>query len=85
MLIAQAATGVLDHLVKTILPVLQKDITTPSGAGYDMTESFLSTLREFVLAEAQECFWQQAVLRESAFAPGRASLIRTQRGRTRML
>lgn len=30
-----------------------------------MTESFLSALREFLLAEAQECYWQQAVLRES--------------------
>jgi programmed cell death 6-interacting protein len=29
-----------------------------------MTESFLSALREFLLAEAQECYWQQAVLRE---------------------
>lgn len=29
-----------------------------------MTESFLGTLKEFVLAEAQECYWQQAVLRE---------------------
>lgn len=30
-----------------------------------MTESFLGAMREFVLAEAQECYWQQAVLRES--------------------
>jgi len=29
-----------------------------------MTESFLFALREFLLAEAQECYWQQAVLRE---------------------
>lgn len=29
-----------------------------------MTESFLGSLREFVLAQAQECFWQQAVMRE---------------------
>lgn len=29
-----------------------------------MTESFLGTLKEFVLAEAQECYWQQAVLRK---------------------
>jgi hypothetical protein len=29
-----------------------------------MTESFLGAMREFVLAQAQECFWQQAVMRE---------------------
>lgn len=29
-----------------------------------MTDSFLGAMREFVLAEAQECYWQQAVLRE---------------------
>ena len=54
----------MDHLVKSILPILSSEIAAPNAAGYDMTESFLSTLREFVMAEAQECFWQQAVLRE---------------------
>jgi programmed cell death 6-interacting protein len=33
-----------------------------------MTESFLSALREFLLAEAQECYWQQAVLREASMS-----------------
>lgn len=28
-----------------------------------MSESFLTTMREFVLGQAQECYWQQAVLR----------------------
>ncbi len=27
-----------------------------------MTPSFISTLQNFVLAQAQECFWQKAVL-----------------------
>lgn len=34
-----------------------------------MTDSYLGTLREFVLAEAQECYWQQAVLREALHLP----------------
>jgi len=34
-----------------------------------MTESFLSALREFLLAEAQECYWQQAVLRMLTSSP----------------
>lgn len=29
-----------------------------------MSESFLTAMRDFVLAQAQECYWQQAVLRE---------------------
>ncbi|ORY32117.1 BRO1-like domain-domain-containing protein [Naematelia encephala] len=60
-----SAAGVLDHLIKVILPLLRSDIATPSAAGYDMTESFLGAIREFVLAEAQECYWQQAVLQGS--------------------
>lgn len=39
-------------------------MNTPNAAGQDMTESFLGCIRDFVLAEAQECYWQQAVLRE---------------------
>lgn len=31
-----------------------------------MSESFLTAMRDFVLAQAQECYWQQAVLRELA-------------------
>ena len=60
----QAAAGVFDHVLKETLPALAADISTPGAAGYDMTESFMTTLREFALAEAQECYWQQAVLRE---------------------
>jgi hypothetical protein len=30
--------------------------------GQDMTSSFLGALEKFCLAEAQECFWQRAVL-----------------------
>ncbi|WWD19366.1 pH-response regulator protein palA/RIM20 [Kwoniella shandongensis] len=57
-----AAAGVLEHLVKNLIPTLRTELSTPSAAGYDMTESFLGTIKEFVLAEAQECYWQQAVL-----------------------
>ncbi|EIW68315.1 hypothetical protein TREMEDRAFT_63488 [Tremella mesenterica DSM 1558] len=57
-----AAAGIFHHLIQSILPILRTEIGSPHAAGYDMTESFLTTLREFLLAEAQECFWQQAVL-----------------------
>jgi programmed cell death 6-interacting protein len=63
----QSAAGVLDHIIKVILPVLGPELSSPQAGGYDMTESFLSALREFLLAEAQECYWQQAVLRKLIF------------------
>lgn len=54
----------INYLITEILPTLKSEVSNPQAAGYDMSESFLTTIREFVLAEAQECFWQQAVLRE---------------------
>ncbi|WWC90377.1 pH-response regulator protein palA/RIM20 [Kwoniella dendrophila CBS 6074] len=57
-----SAAGVLEYLIKNILPTLQTELSSPHAAGYDMSESFLGTIKEFVLAEAQECYWQQAVL-----------------------
>ncbi|WRT68722.1 pH-response regulator protein palA/RIM20 [Kwoniella shivajii] len=57
-----ASAGILEHLVKNILLTLQSELSSPHAAGYDMSESFLGSLRDFVLAEAQECYWQQAVL-----------------------
>ncbi len=65
MISFKAAAGVLKHVINTLLPILRKEVTTPTAAGYDMTESFLGVMRDFMLAEAQECYWQQAVLRMS--------------------
>jgi programmed cell death 6-interacting protein len=72
-------------LVKAILPTLLTELSTAGAAGYDMTESFLTTMREFLLAEAQECYWQQAVLRELSLVLSWKKLISVQRGRTRMV
>ena len=59
----QAAAGVLNYIIDTLLPTIKTEVSTPTAAGYDMTPSFLGTMKEFVMAEAQECYWQQAVLR----------------------
>lgn len=56
----------LSFLITSVLPTLKNELPTPNAAGYDMTESFLADVREFMLAQAQECFWQQAVMRELA-------------------
>ena len=60
----QTAAGTFEYLLKEVLPLLTSEISTLGGAGYDMTESFAQTMRDFCLAEAQECFWQKAVLGE---------------------
>ncbi|WVR09313.1 pH-response regulator protein palA/RIM20 [Kwoniella sp. DSM 27419] len=60
-----ASAGVVEHIIKTVLPVLRTELSAPQAAGYDMTESFLGAIKEFVLGEAQECYWQQAVLQGS--------------------
>lgn len=60
----QSAAGVLDYLISNLLQTLMSECSTPAAAGYDMTESFLGCVRDFLLAEAQECYWQQAVLRQ---------------------
>ncbi|OCF35794.1 pH-response regulator protein palA/RIM20 [Kwoniella heveanensis BCC8398] len=60
-----ASAGILEYIINSILPTLQSELSTPHAAGYDMTESFLGAIKEFVLGEAQECYWQQAVLQGS--------------------
>ena len=59
----------LGYLITSILPTLRTELPSPNAAGYDMTESFLGAMRDFVLAQAQECFWQQAVMRKCNFSP----------------
>jgi programmed cell death 6-interacting protein len=69
----QNAAGALSYLSSEVVPLLKcpswSAIKLSGGvavgdgaAGYDMTESFINTLQNMVLAQAQECFWQKAVL-----------------------
>ncbi|BEI84836.1 hypothetical protein CcaverHIS002_0502370 [Cutaneotrichosporon cavernicola] len=60
-----SSAGILNYLITSVLPTLKGEMSSPQAAGYDMSESFLTSMREFVLAQAQECFWQQAVLQGS--------------------
>jgi programmed cell death 6-interacting protein len=70
----QSAAGALSYLSTEILPLLKNQSWSTSrsstsgaegAAGYDMTPSFIGTLQNLVLAQAQECFWQKAVLEGS--------------------
>ncbi len=67
----QNAAGALSYLASELLPLFKWAGATggegagEGAAGYDMTESFIKTLENFVLGQAQECFWQKAVLEGS--------------------
>ncbi|KAG9240621.1 BRO1-like domain-containing protein [Calycina marina] len=50
------AAGVISHLKTEIIPELR---ATPPE---DMDDSTLESLQELMLAQAQECFWQKAVM-----------------------
>ncbi|GHJ85349.1 hypothetical protein NliqN6_1751 [Naganishia liquefaciens] len=64
----QNAAGVFSYIRNELLPTLEREQSSFGGiaksttAGQDMTTSFLGALEKFCLAEAQECFWQRAVL-----------------------
>jgi programmed cell death 6-interacting protein len=60
---------VFSYIRTELLPTIEREqsshsLTTakPTSMGQDMTPSFLGALEKFCLAEAQECFWQRAVL-----------------------
>jgi programmed cell death 6-interacting protein len=62
------AAGVFSYIRNELLPILEREqasfngIAKSTSAGQDLTTSFLGALEKFCLAEAQECFWQRAVL-----------------------
>ncbi|KAJ9109194.1 hypothetical protein QFC21_000523 [Naganishia friedmannii] len=64
----QNAAGVLSYIRTNLLPTLEREQSSASGIaaaksiGQDMTSSFIGALEKFCLAEAQECFWQRAVI-----------------------
>ncbi|KAJ9095781.1 hypothetical protein QFC20_006576 [Naganishia adeliensis] len=65
----QNAAGVFSYIRTELLPTLEREQSSvsmatakPTSMGQDMTPSFLGALEKFCLAEAQECFWQRAVL-----------------------
>ncbi len=56
----QSAAGVLRHVRTTLVAKIAH--LTPACS--DLTPSVLEALEQVMLAQAQECFWQQAVLGE---------------------
>lgn len=68
----QNAAGTLAHLL-TLLPLLQPEPSGPDPPSPDLTRKSIEALRDVCLAQAQEAFWQKAVMGWcSSGAPGPA-------------
>ena len=59
----QSAAGTFNHLAATAVPQLQASVA-PDDGPLEMTEPFIRTLEFLMLAQAQECVWQRAVMGE---------------------
>lgn len=60
----QAAAGVLQHLLAEVIPMLTS-LWAGTRSRYvdaDLQPAMLACLRDSMLAQAQECFWQKAVV-----------------------
>ena len=57
----QSASGVLNYLISTVIPMLSKSYTG-GPQDYELTEPVLRALEYLMLAQAQECAWQLAVM-----------------------
>ncbi|KAI0707335.1 BRO1-domain-containing protein [Earliella scabrosa] len=57
----QSAAGTFNHLAATAVPQLQASVA-PDDGPLEMTEPFIRTLEFLMLAQAQECVWQRAVM-----------------------
>ena len=58
----QNAAGVLSHLISSALPPLETSLPPNTTLPADLSEPFLKALQWLMLAQAQECFWQRAVI-----------------------
>ncbi|GJJ08702.1 hypothetical protein Clacol_002921 [Clathrus columnatus] len=59
----QNAAGVLSHIV-SVIPTLIESLPPNSLLPSDLSETFFNALQHLMLAQAQESFWQRAVLED---------------------
>ncbi|KAH8118025.1 BRO1-domain-containing protein [Phellopilus nigrolimitatus] len=57
----QNAAGTLSHLISSALPTLSRSLDDSTRID-ELSESFLRSLEFLMLAQAQECAWQRAVM-----------------------
>jgi programmed cell death 6-interacting protein len=60
--VSQSGAGVLDYLVSSILPKFNNTLEYGQSIPPDLTENALKSMELLMLAQAQECVWQRAVL-----------------------
>ncbi|TFY77999.1 hypothetical protein EWM64_g6012 [Hericium alpestre] len=58
---ADSAAGVLSYLASSAVPKLKSSLTSEE-LPIDLTESFIKALESLMLAQAQECVWQRAIM-----------------------
>ncbi|KAI0264511.1 BRO1-domain-containing protein [Gloeopeniophorella convolvens] len=58
----QSAAGVFSYLKASAVPKLRVTLSKEDELPLDLSEAFLSAMEFFVLAQAQECAWQRAVI-----------------------
>ncbi|KAF8589825.1 pH-response regulator [Ramaria rubella] len=61
----QNAAGTLSHLMACALPSLKNSLPPNTALPYDLSEPFLQALERLMLAQAQECFWLGASLKDT--------------------
>lgn len=58
----QNAAGCFAHVQTTVLPLIRLTLDDKDPCSPDLSKSCLEALSTLYLAQAQECFWQKAVL-----------------------
>ena len=63
LMFLQNAAGALNYLSGSVVPQLRTTLP-PDEAPLEFTEPFIRALEFLMLAQAQECVWQRAVMGE---------------------
>jgi hypothetical protein len=58
----ESSAGTFSYLKRTAWPKLKASLPDEDGLPWDLSEAFLSSMESLMLAQAQECVWQWAVM-----------------------
>lgn len=56
------SAGTFSYLKGTAWPKLKASLSDEDGLPWDLSEAFLNSMESLMLAQAQECVWQWAVM-----------------------
>lgn len=60
--VSENSAGTLSYLKASAWPKLKASLSDEDGLPLDLSEAFLSSIESLMLAQAQECAWQWAVM-----------------------